>query len=146
MISCPKSGNQRLPGIEFHLDSIFQFHRHPSPGARLGSAAASEAKETARRPPLVGTAWPVSHELLAADPPGTGAGGLRIRLEESFPRSATPRAPGAPERGTRLPGCIAWGFPESVAHGKSDCRAIATSGCGTGVREAASHCPVRLAV
>src|SRR6267378_5378747 len=97
MISCAKSGSQRLLGSESHPDSILRFRRHPAPWARLGTVGTSGAEETRGRSALVGRAWPAPRNLLAADPPSTGTGGLRFPLEESPPRIAAASPPGAPE-------------------------------------------------
>src|SRR6267378_2739463 len=125
MISCPKSGSQRL----------------------LGSEGTPAAEETRGRSALAGRARSAPRNLLAADPPSTGTGGLRFPLEERGPpRIAAASPPGVPGCRPRLLGCFARGFPESVADGESDCRAISESGCGTRVRKASSHGKVCVAV
>src|SRR6267378_4764245 len=147
MISCTKSGSQRLLGSESHPDSILRLRRRPAPWARLGTVGTPGAEETRGRSALVGGAWPAPRNLLAADPPSVGTGGLRFPLEErSSPRIAAASPPGAPGCRPRLSGCVARGFPESVADGESDCRAISESGCGAGVRKASSHREVCLAI
>src|ERR1700687_5974650 len=124
MISFAKSGSQRFVGSESHPDSILRLGRYPAPCARLGSVGTPGAEETRGRCVLVGRARPAPHSLLAADPPSVGTGGLRVPLEESPPRIAAASPPGAPGSRPRLSGCVARGFPESVADGGGDCRAL----------------------
>src|SRR5258708_28071875 len=147
MISCPKSGSQRLLGSESHPDSILRLRRYPAPCARLGSVGTPGAEETRGRSVLAGRARPAPRNLLAADSASVGTGGLRFPLEErSPPRIAAASPPGAPGCRPRLSGCVARGFPESVANGERDCRAISESGCGTRVRKASSHGEVYVAI
>src|ERR1700682_654684 len=146
MISCTKSGSQRLLGSESHPDSILRFRCHSAPCAGLGTVGTRGAEETQDRSALVGRARPAPRNVLAADPPSIGTGGLRFPLEESPPRIAAASPPGAPGCHPRLSGCATRGFPESAADGENDCRAISESGCGTRVRKASSHGKVCLAI
>src|SRR5712664_687623 len=146
MISCTKSGSQRFLGSDSHPDSILRFHRYPAPWARLGTMGTARAAEIPGRSALVGRAWPAPRNLFAADPASLRNDGLRIPLRESLTRSTAASSPRAPECRARLSGCAAREFPESVADGESDCRAVAGSGRGTGVRKASSHGDVCLAI
>src|ERR1700682_1065639 len=146
MISCGKSGSQRFVGSESHPDSILRLRRCPAPCTRLGSVGTPGAEENRGRSVLGGRARPAPRNLLAADPPSVGTGGLRVPLEESPPRIAAASPPGAPGYRPRLSGCVARGFPESVADGESDCLAISESSCGTRVREASSYGKVCVAI
>src|SRR6266581_614800 len=146
MISCAKSGNQRLLEIECHAHSILWSHRRLAPCARLDIVEATGAEESPDRSALVRGARPAPHNPPAADPPSLGSSGLQLPLQESSSRSATAHSPGA--RGYRpgVSGCVAWGFRESGSDGKSDCTAISGSSCYTRVRKTSSHSKICMAI
>src|SRR5260370_25214094 len=107
MISCAKSGNQRLLEIECHAHSILRSHRPLAPCPRLDIVEATGGEESPDRSALVGGARPAPHNLLAAHPPSLGSGGLQLPLQENSSRSATPRPP----------------RPRGYPHGPPGCRA-----------------------
>src|SRR6266702_4490291 len=80
MISCAKSGNQRLLEIECHAHSILRSHRPLAPCARLDIVEATGAEESPDRSALVRGARPAPHNPPAADPPSLGSSGVQRRI------------------------------------------------------------------
>src|SRR5260370_24969327 len=124
MISGSKCGNRRLIEVECHAHSILRAHRPLAPCPRLDIVEATGGEESPDRSALVGGAWPAPHNLLAADPPSLGSGGLQLPLQENSSLSATARPPGARGDPPGLSGCLAWGFRESASNGENDCTPI----------------------
>src|SRR5260370_8620324 len=120
MISGSKCGNRRLIEVECHAHSILRAHRPLAPCPRLDIVEATGGEESPDRSALVGGAWPAPHNLLAADPPSLGSGGLQLPLQETSSRTAPARPPGARRYRPALSPCLPWGFRESAADGESD--------------------------
>ena len=139
MMSCAISGKWRLPGIEPPLGFICRFHQHSTPGARLGSLGTAGAAGSLSRSICVRGRRSAARQLPATAPPGIVTSGLRLPLQKSFAGSATTRTPGTPEGRARVSTSLARRFPESIANGQGDCRAVSGSGGDARVRAGSPH-------
>src|SRR6266481_157435 len=107
MISWEKSGNQRPIASESRLHPVLRTWGSPDPGSWLGTWESVETTGTLSRYAPVGSRMPAACDPSAANPPGIGADGLSIPVQETLGQGAAANPPRAPGRSVGLPDCVA---------------------------------------